>query len=290
MRFAYVFISPFYLLFLVFGLFPLLWSFYLTFQDWNGLGPMTGVGLGNYRALLRDSTFLEALVNTTLYWIVDVALVLVLALVLATLLQNVWLRGRGAYRVAGFIPYVTATVAVGLVFVMVFDQNSGLLNSLLKQLGIPAQPWLNSTGLSKVPVMVLSIWRETPWYLLIIFAGLQGINPELYEAATVDGANPIQRFFSITIPSIAPILFFCFITCTIDSFRIFTEPYILTGGGPGASSLSIVQYLYRSGFTVFKLGYAATIGYALTVILILISAAQLIGLRNQSALNEAGIE
>jgi ABC-type sugar transport system permease subunit len=124
--------------------------------------------------------------------------------------------------------------------------------------------------------------------MLIIFAGLQGINPELYEAATVDGAGAIQKFFLITIPSLAPILFFCFISETIDAFRIFTEPYVLTAGGPGASSLSIVQYLYRNAFTIFKMGYAATIGYALTFILIALSAAQIIVLRNQGGITQEG--
>ena len=290
MRFAYIFISPFYLLFLVFGVFPLLWSFYLTFQDWNGLSPMSFIGLANYGALLRDSTFYDALRNTALYWVVDATLIISLALMLATVLQTRWLRGRGAYRVIGFLPYVTATVAVGLVFGMVFDQNSGVLNSLLKTFVVRPLPWLNSTQLSKIPVMVLDVWRATPWYMLIVYSGLQGINPELYEAATVDGASALQRFFSVTIPSIAPILFFCFITQTIDSFRLFAEPYILTGGGPGSSSLSIVQYLYRTGFTIFKLGYAATIGYALTFILFAISAAQVIALRGQGGVSEAGAE
>ena len=138
--------------------------------------------------------------------------------------------------------------------------------------------------------MVLNIWRVTPWYMLIILSGLQSINPELYQAATVDGAGPLQRLCSITIPSLAPILFFCFVTETIDEFRIFTEPYVMTGGGPGSSSLSIVLYLYESGFTVFKLGYAATIGYALTVILLLISAAQVFVLRSRGSVVGGGAE
>jgi len=148
---------------------------------------------------------------------------------------------------------------------------------------MPRLGWLNSTGLSKIPVMVLNVWRATPWYMLILLSGLQAINPELYQAATVDGAGPVQKLLFITIPSLATVFFFCFLTETIDSFRIFTEPYILTGGGPGSSSLSIVQYLYESGFTVFKLGYAAAIGYLLTIILIVISAAQVIFLRRRGS-------
>lgn len=285
-RFAYAFISPFYILFLIFGLFPILWSFFLTFQDWNGLSPMRPVGFRNYQALLRDRTFHEALQNTIIYWVVDVVFILSLALLFASLLHNTWLKGRKVYRVVLFLPYVTATVAIGLVFNMVFDFNSGLVNSILTSLGLTRVPWLNSTEFSKVPVMILNIWRVMPWYMLIMYSGLLAINPEYYEAATVDGANPIQKLFYITIPSLAPILFFCFLTETIESFRIFTEPYILTGGGPGASSLSIVLYLYQNGFMIFKMGYASTIAYALTFILLVISAGQIILLRKQSNLVE----
>lgn len=285
-RIVYLFISPFYILFLIFGLFPLLWSFYLTFQDWNGLSPMTPIGLGNYTALLRDSTFFEALSNTALYWVVDIVFILALALIFASLLHNVWLKGAKVFTVALFLPYVTATVAVGLVFNMIFDFNSGLINSILRSLNTLAVPWLNSTQFSKIPVMVLNIWRAMPWYMLIIFSGLQAINPEYFEAATVDGANAIQKLFYITIPSLAPILFFCFLTETIESFRIFTEPYIMTAGGPGSSSLSIVLYLYRNGFEIFKMGYASTIAYALTFILLVISASQTFLLRKQGTMVE----
>ncbi len=135
-RVIYLFISPFYILFLIFGLFPILWSFYLTFQDWNGLGEMRWIGLENYRMLLRDSTFHEALGNTIVYWAVNIVFVLLLALILASLLHNAWLRGGKAMRVALFLPYVTATVAVGLVFNMIFDYNSGLVNAILKNIGL----------------------------------------------------------------------------------------------------------------------------------------------------------
>jgi len=289
-RVIYLFISPFYILFLVFGLFPIVWSFYLTFHDWNGLSEMRWIGLGNYRALLRDGVFHEAVRNTVVYWVVDIVFIILLALVLATLLNSPRLKGGKAMRVIMFLPYVTATVAVGLVFNMIFDFNSGLINSVLRDIGVAPQPWLNSVQLSKIPVMVLNIWRVMPWYLLILYSGLQAINPEYYEAATVDGANAFQKFVSITIPSLAPLLFFCFLTETIESFRIFTEPYVMTGGGPGSSSLSIVLYLYRNGFQIFKMGYASTIAYALTFILLIIAAAQTILLRRQGSVLEESMQ
>ena len=285
-RIIYLFISPFYILFLIFGLFPILWSFYLTFHQWNGLSPMVPIGLGNYTALLRDGTFYEALRNTAVYWVVDIVFIMLLALIFASLLHNAWLKGGKFFTITLFLPYVTATVAVGLVFNMIFDFNSGLINSILKSLHLMPLPWLNSTELSKIPVMVLNIWRVMPWYMLIMFSGLKAINPEYYEAATVDGAGPIQKLIYITIPSLAPILFFCFLTETIESFRIFTEPYVMTSGGPGSSSLSIVLYLYRNGFQIFKMGYASTIAYGLTFILLIISAAQTFLLRKQGGVIE----
>ena len=289
-RHAYAFIAPFYLLFLVFGAFPLVWSFYLTFQDWNGLKAMTPVGLKNYALLLRDQRFFDALGNTVMYWVVDIVFILSLGLLMASLLNTDPIKRGRFYRVVLFLPNVTATVAVGLVFNMVFDFNSGLINELLELVGLPRQPWLNSTELSKIPVMVLNIWRVTPWYMLILLSGLQSINPELYQAATVDGAGPVQKLFYITIPGLVHILFFCFLTETIESFRIFTEPYIMTSGGPGSSSLSIVLYLYESGFTVFKLGYASTIAYALAFILLIISAAQVFVLRRRTGVVGGGVE
>ena len=278
-RHAYAFISPFYLLFLVFGAFPLLWSMVLSFQEWDGLRPMKFVGLRNFAMLLRDQRFLDALVNTTIYWIVNTVFILGLALSMAILLNAPRMAGKHLYRLVLFLPNVTATVAIGLVFGMVFDYNSGLVNWILGGLGIKPIPWLNSTGLSKVPVMVLAIWRTVPWFMLIILSGLQSIDPELYQAATVDGASPAQKLVHITLPGISTVLFFCFLTQTIDSFRLFTEPYVLTSGGPGASSLSIVQYLYESGFRTFKMGYASAMGYVLTAILLVISAAQVVSMR-----------
>ena len=283
-RLIYLFIAPFFVLFAVFQFFPLVWSLWLSFHEWNGLGAAEPVGLQNYRFLLRDDMFLSALSNTTIYWIAKTLLIIPLSLLLASLLNHAWLRGKSAYRTFMFLPYVTATVAVGLIFTMLFDFNSGLINSLLREIGLRPVPWLTSVQISKIPVIILTVWRSTPFFALIVLSGMQGIHPDLYEAAKVDGASAWQRFWAITIPSLAPILFFCFITISIDAFRIFTEPYILTKGGPGTSSLSIVQYLYANGFLIFKLGMAATVGWALTFILLVVSTANLYLLRHQSGL------
>ncbi len=283
-RTIYLFISPFFILFAIFQFFPLVWSFYMSFHEWNGLGPMEPIGLQNYRVLLRDEVFHTALGNTVIYWLANGLLILPLALLLANFLAMPHLAGRRLMRSVMFLPYVTATVAVGLIFNMIFDFNSGLVNSLLNAVGLPSVPWLTSVEISKLPVIFLNVWRLTPWYTLILLSGLQGMNPELHEAATVDGAGPVQRFFSITIPVLMPILFFCFITLTIDSFRIFTEPYILTQGGPGNLRHSPLCSICTS--TASALGLASAIGYALTFILLIVSAAQIVLLLRQSGLTE----
>ena len=286
MRTVYLFISPFFMLFIVFQLFPLIWSFYLSFFEWNGLKPMQFVGLSQYKSLLVDKMFLECLKNTFIYWGASILLVIPLALILASAVNNPRNRGRKTFQTILFLPYVSAAVAVGLVFYIIFDFNSGLLNNLLVEIGLQRVPWLTSTKLSKIPVIILCTWRVVPWYMLIFYSGLQSINRDLFEAATIDGANVIQKLFRITIPSIAPIIFFCFINLSIESFRRFSEPYILTGGGPATSSMSLVQYLYNSGFVIFKLGYASAIGYALTFILIIISGFQLRLMIRQSRTGE----
>ncbi|MCB9137014.1 MAG: sugar ABC transporter permease [Caldilineaceae bacterium] len=285
-RQIYLFISPFFILFGIFQLTPMVWSFYLSFHEWNGLGAPEFIGLGNYRFLLRDKVFHSALRNTVIYWLANSLAIIPLALILASLLNHTWLRAKRLIRTTVFLPYVTATVAVGLIFNMLFDYNSGLINSLLELIGLAPVPWLTSVQTSKLPVIFLNIWRITPWHALILFSGLQAIPHDLYEAATVDGAGALRRFFSITIPSLMPILFFSFITLTVDAFRIFTEPYILTQGGPANSSISIVQYLYINGFSIFKLGLASAVGYALTLILLIVSFGQIIAMRRESGLME----
>ncbi|WP_215730290.1 carbohydrate ABC transporter permease [Alkalispirochaeta alkalica] len=271
---CYVFIAPFFLLFFVFQFFPILWSFWLSFRKWNGLGPAEFVGLQNYIHLLTDRMFLNALGNTAIYWASGILIMIPIALVIAGLLNYRMLFGRNFYKTITFLPYITATVAVGLIFGIMFDYNSGLINQIIARFGGDPLRWLNSTKYSKIPVISLFIWRLTPWFTMILYTGLLNIPLELYEAATIDGANILQKFRKITVPSLSHILLFCFITVSVESWKIFSEPYILTRGGPGSSSLSIFQYLYVNGFTIFKLGYASAIGYVLTFILFAVSAMQ----------------
>ena len=269
---AYLFISPFFILFLVFQLFPMIWSLVLSFTEWNGLGPKEFVGVQNYVMLAKDPTFWTTVQNPFLYWLVAIVFVLFFAMMVALLLSYKPLRARGFFKSMTFFPYVCATVAVGLIFNMLFDFNAGLINEILRMMGLEGVAWLTSTSLSKIPPMILYVWRNTPWYTIIIMSGILNIPADYYEAATVDGANVFQKFFKITLPCLGDILFFCFLTLTVESWKIFAEPYVMVG--PGSSNMSMFQYMYQNSFVIFKMGYASAIGYILTMILLVFSLIQ----------------
>lgn len=271
-RYPYLFISPYIILFLVFQLVPVLWTVQISFNEWNGLGAMRNIGLENYQMMRNDYMFLDAVRNTISYWVFSAFGVLVFSVSIASLLNSKTLRAKSFFKTTTFLPYVCASVAMGLIFGMLFEENAGLINELIVALGGQRVPWLTSSRTARIPVIVLHIWRLTPWYTMIVLSGLLNIPEEYYEAAHIDGANGAQQFARITLPLLGNILFFCFVTITVDSWKIFNEPYVLTG--PGSSSISIFQLMYRTAFSTFKMGYASAIGVVLILILLTISIVQ----------------
>lgn len=271
-KYPYLFILPFFLLFLVFQLIPTIWTVFISLTEWNGIGSPKYIRLNNYKMLLKDYMFRDAVLNTAVYWATGVLFILFLSVLIACLLNSKTLKGRSFFKSATFLPNVCAAIAMGIIFGMLFDQNVGLINEVLALFGASHVEWLTSTSMSKIPVIILNVWRNTPWFTMIVMSGLLNISPEYYEAATTDGANKFQQFFKITLPSLYNILFFCFITLTVDSWKIFNEPFILQG--PGTSNVSLFQYMYESGFNIFKMGYASAIGCILTVILLIASLIQ----------------
>lgn len=278
-RNPYLFISPFFLLFIVFQLFPMVWTLRISFTKWNGIGEAQSVGWNNYNVLFQDYMFWDAMKNTFFYWVTAIVFIIPLALLISVLLTYKRLRGGLFFKSVTFFPYVCAAVAIGLIFNMMFDYNSGIINETLGFFGLAPVEWLTSVSTSKIPVVILNIWRHTPWFTLILISGLLSIPGDYYESARIDGANAFQQFFKITLPSLGNILFFCMIIITVDSWNIFTEPYILKG--PSTSNISLFQYMYTNTFVLFKFGYAAAIGYVLTLILFVLSALQFILLRKQ---------
>lgn len=271
-RTPYLFILPFFILFLVFQLIPILWTVYISFTDWKGIGMPQFCGLKNYRKMLIDNMFWDALGNTVVYWVTGLVLILTLAVVAACLLNSRMLKGKIFFKTAAFLPNICAAIAMGLIFRMMFDENAGLINGLGTAVGFPKIPWLTSTAYSKVPVIILNVWRNTPWFTMIVLSGLLNIPKDYYEAAIVDGAGNVKQFFYITLPSLRNILFFCSVALTVDSWKMFNESYILAG--PGTSNTSLFQYMYESGFSIFNMGYASAIGCVLIVILMVISIVQ----------------
>lgn len=278
----YLFILPFFILFLAFQLVPTIWTFYISLTDWKGIGKPEFCGLNNYKKLLIDNMFWDSLKNTVVYWITGLVLILILSILIATLLNSEMLKGKVFFKTVTFLPNICAAIAMGLIFRMLFDENAGIFNEILVFFGANKIPWLTSTQYSKVPVIMLNVWRNTPWFTMIIFSGLLNISKDYYEAATVDGANKWKQFWNITLPSLGNILFFCSITLTVDSWKIFNESYILPG--PGTSNTSLFQYMYESGFSIFNMGYASAIGVILIIILGIISLIQLLVRRYQGEL------
>ena len=273
----YLFILPFFILFFVFQLVPTIWTFYISFTDWKGIGDQEFSGLGNYKKMMVDNMFWESLGNTVVYWLTGLVFILFCALLIACLLNSRFLKSNSArafFKTATFLPNICAAIAMGLIFRMLFDENVGLFNELLTIFGGSKIPWLTSTTYSKIPVIILNVWRYTPWFTMILLSGLLNISKDYYEAATVDGATGLQQFWYITLPSLKNILFFCSVTLTVDMWKLFNESYILPG--PGTSNTSLFQYMYESGFNVFNMGYASAIGVVLILILIVISVIQFI--------------
>lgn len=263
----YAAISPFYLLFAVFGLFPILFSIVLSFTDWDGMGDISFVGLAQYQFLLSDGRFWNAVGNTFIIWFLSTIPMLFFAMVIAFLLhQNI--RFTKFYRVAFFLPNVTSMVAMAIVFGSVFSDTFGLVNSALTALGLDAVPWLSSPWGIKITIAVMVIWRFTGYNAIIYLAGLQSISTDMYDAATMDGANLWQVFARITVPMMRPIILFTVITSTIGGLSLFTEPQVLLGnsGGAGEAGMTIVLYQYNQAFTQFDFGYGSAIAWALFLI------------------------
>jgi ABC-type sugar transport system permease subunit len=263
----YLFISPFYILFVIFFLGPVLFALYLSFQSWNGIDAITFAGLDNFVDLVQDPIFHKTLVNTAVYSGASLFVITPLSFLLALTLNASLVRGKGLLRTIYFTPIVTSSVAIAIVFLVLYNQRAGLVNQFLGLLGIEPINWLGSRSWAKVSVLGLITWRWVGFNAIYFLAGLQTIPQSLYEAAMVDGANAWQTFWHITLPMLRPVILFVAVIVLIGSAQIFEEPYMLTGGGPVDASLSIANYLYRVGLHQLRLGYASSIGFSLFAVI-----------------------
>jgi ABC-type sugar transport system permease subunit len=271
---AYFFISPFFILYSVFGLFGLLYSLYISFHHWDGLTPMKFRGFGNYSELLADEIFWESIRNTLVLLVFDFPFKVGLPLLLAVALNSKLIRGRGLFRTAFYVPEVTSAVVVAVIFRYLFDRDTGIVNYALNWFGVENISWLQDPFWAKVSFVLLSGWWSQGYHMIIFLAALQTIPNDLLEAAMVDGANHFQSFMRITLPLLRPIIIFSAIITTIAGLQRFSEPFLLTGGGPGYSTYTIVYYLYQKTFVSYRLGYGAAMGYAIFIIIFVFSLLQ----------------
>lgn len=256
----YLFVGPYLIHFLVFVAFPVFFSFYLTFQEWNIISPMEFVGLDNYSRMFRDRLFWKAIRNTLQFLIIHIPLQLLIALALAEFL-NQKIKFRGFYRAAFFLPVIVSGVVVTILWQQLFGYDSGLFNRLLTMVGIPRVGWLINPNVAMTSIAVMATWKNVGLYVILFLVGLQTVPTSYYEAADIEGASHWQKFRSITLPMINPTIFMVVILSTIGGFSLFIEPYIMTGGGPLNSTLSSVLYIYKQAFQYYHMGYSATLGF-----------------------------
>lgn len=270
---AYILISPFFLTFLVFGVFPVFFSIYLALSSWDGIGTMEFVGLRNFEYLMTDPLFWKSILNTLIIWFASTLPMIILALVVAFLLNSAFVKFSGVYKTLYFLPNVTAIVAVAIIFGVIFAPSYGLINYFVTSLGFNAIDWHNDSVGVKVAISAMIIWRWTGYNAIIFLAGLQKISGDLYEAARIDGANSFEIFTKITIPLLKPVLLFVVITSTIGGMQTFVEPQLLVGnsGGAGGGGLTIVLYLYQQAFVKNLYGYGSAIAIGLFIIIMLFS-------------------
>jgi ABC-type sugar transport system permease subunit len=264
-RWAYAFISPFYILFAIFGLFPVLYSIFLSFHSWNGMRPMEFVGLDNYTFLFGagGKIFWQSLLNGIILFLMYVPIMTFAALVLAVILNSKRVRYFQVYRTMIFAPYVTSMVAAGFVFRILLENNGGLFNTVLNSIGLGGVPWLESEWGVRVSLSLLIMWGWLGYNMVLMLAGLQTISPDLTEAAMIDGANRVQAFFFVTVPLMRPIILFSVVLSTIGSFGLFNEVVALTNGtgGPQRAVLTPMLHIYNVAFRDFQYGRASAQAY-----------------------------
>ncbi|MFG3256864.1 carbohydrate ABC transporter permease [Streptomyces sp. NPDC048172] len=268
-----LFTGPATVLFVVFFAYPLGASFYQSFTSTEN-GKTTWVGLDQYARMFQDPSFLDSMVNTGLILIVQVPLMIVLALILAVLLNQSWLRFRGTWRAVYFLPAVTTLVAYAVVFQVLLKTDGGLVNQIGDALGFAPVDWLNDPTWARISLIGSMTWRWVGYNAVILLAGLQSIGREQHEAAAIDGAGTFTTYTKVIFPQLRPVILFCVITSTIGTLQLFDENYTLTRGGPDDATLTPVLYLYKVGFQQMDFGYAAAIAWVVVAVIAVISFLQ----------------
>jgi ABC-type sugar transport system permease subunit len=284
---GWAFAAPFVILFGVFLALPIAVSFVLSFTSFglrdlqNPLGA-SFTGIDNYAKLLSDAKFWKALGNTVYFVVVGVPLTLGIGLLIASALSRGITRFRTAFRVGYYLPVITSIVAIAVIWRFLLNPDIGLINVLLKNIGITGPDWLASSTLAMPSIIAMAVWRNLGFAMVVFIAGLQAIPAMLYEAASIDGAGRWQAFRYVTLPMLRPTILFMLVITTIGYLQLFEEPFVMTAGGPLDATLSVTMYMYQQGFTFFHQGYASAIAYVLFVIVAVIAFLQFRFLREDA--------
>jgi ABC-type sugar transport system permease subunit len=274
----YIMLMPYFFVYLAFSFFPIIFSLIISFTRWDGFSSATFIGLTNYiRVFTKDKFFYQSLKNTVILLCFTTPSVIVLGLLTASIIKDFLTRSRSPVQLMNFLPYITTPVAIGIIFRMMFDWKSGIVNQLLALVGLPTVYWLGVPAASRAVVIFMDIWQGYGYMMVIFLSGLSTIPDELYEAARIEGAKWYHSFFRITVPLLRPIFAFVITTSVINGFRLFDQPQLLFDGsaqplgGPDRAVLTVVMRFYEASFMSFEFGYGSALAYVLFIIIVIVS-------------------
>lgn len=271
---AYLFLAPFLIVYSLFMLYPIIKGFIISLHDWTLGMDSSFVGFQNYIAMVKDNYFWEALGNTILFVLISTPALIFVGLGIA-LLVNAGLKGTTFLRSVFFLPYVLSISVIASIWVFILQPYTGLLNTFLHKIGVVEEIfWLGDENLAWVSILLATIWWTVGFNMVLFLAGLQEIPDEYYEAAKMDGANSWKQFISITLPSLKSVMLLTVVLQTINSFKLFGQPYLMTNGGPGTETRALVQYIYEKGFIEQQMGVASSMSYVLFAITIVFAFIQ----------------
>lgn len=271
---GWAFLLPAALLIFVFCFYPMVQALILSFQKGTG-SAVQPAGFANYVRILKDATFQQCLFNTIFYFVIQVPIMLILALILAQLLNSPDIKGKGIYRTMIFLPCATSLVSYSMIFKSLFA-NDGLVNRVLSTVGIPTVDWFQNAWAARWVIVIALVWRWTGYNMVFYLAGLQNIDYSIYEAARIDGASPLQQFVHLTIPLLKPTILLTAIMSTSGTLQLFDESVNLTAGGPGKATMTLTHYIYNISFVETpKFNYAAALSVFILVVVAVLSAIQM---------------
>jgi ABC-type sugar transport system permease subunit len=269
-----LFVLPSLALFAAFLAGPLLYALYISFHKWSMLKDPIWLGLDNYRRIWNDDVFWKSLKNTALFTVMFVPSVAGLSLLAAVLLDQK-IAGKPLFKALVFVPVITPSTIIGVVWVFAYHPDLGLINGFLRDLHLPTSLWLGSQNIALPALVIVTIWQRFGWFMILFLAGLQDIPKEVKEAAEVDGAKPIQSFFHITLPLLRPTMVLVTVLAAISAFQVFDLVFVMTEGGPAYATQTLSYYIYTKAFRSFDMGYAAAMSYVLFILLLVMTLIQM---------------